>query len=133
MVKPFNFEELVDKYRRVRDKKAELKKKHEAELAPYNEALALAEADMMRHLDAIGVESAKTKAGTVYVSTSWSASVADWDATLNHIRENEAWHLLNRAVSKTAVRADAEAGVVVPGVDLTSYRTVGVRKPEKKD
>ena len=129
----FNLEAFIEKYRRVRDAKAALKARHEEELRPFNEALANAEARMLQHLDEQHVESARTAAGTVYKRTERSASVADWDKVLEHVREHEAWHLLNRSVSKTAAWTAAEEGDPVPGVELSSYVTVGIRKPERRD
>lgn len=123
---------MVEKYRALRDKKKEIEARHKEELAPINDMLARVDAWFLERLEQIGTDSAKTKHGTVYKTQKWSATVADWDAVLGHVIENRAWHILNRSVSMTACREAAEQDAPVPGVNLSAFVTVGVRKPETK-
>jgi hypothetical protein len=59
--------------------------------------------------------------------------VEDWDATLNFIKKNDAFDMLERRVSKTAVRAYIELNKSVPaGVNYGTRLDVNVRKPTKK-
>jgi len=62
-----------------------------------------------------------------------TATVADWDAVLDFIRENEAYDMLERRVNKTAVRGYIDANSKVPsGVNFGSRLSINVRRPAKK-
>ncbi len=83
--------------------------------------------------DTMGVTSFKTKHGTAFLTTTDYANVADWDAVLGYIRENEAFDMLERRVSKTAVRGYIELNKVVPpGVNYGTKLEVNIRKPTAK-
>lgn len=80
--------------------------------------------------DAMGVTSFKTKHGTAFLTTTDYASVADWDAMLSYVRENDAYDMLEKRVSKTAVRGYIELNKVVPpGVNYGTKLEVNIRKP----
>jgi len=56
--------------------------------------------------------------------------VADWDSTLNFIRENEAYDMLEKRISKIAVRSYIEQNKAVPpGVNYGTRLEVNIRKP----
>ena len=58
-----------------------------------------------------------------------SASVADWDAVLDHIRENDAWEMLERRVNKTAVEQfKAVNDDLPPGVNWSETQVVNFRR-----
>jgi hypothetical protein len=55
--------------------------------------------------------------------------VADWDATLDFIKANEHWQMLEHRVSKQAVEEyKSEHGDLPPGVDWREEVTVNVRR-----
>lgn len=121
--------ELVDRYIKLRDAKAQLKAKHTAELLPLEEMLAKIEAAILAHCNEQGLEAIRTEGGTAYKTVRTSASVADWDATLRFIRENELWHMLERRVSKDAVVQWREAnGDLPPGLNWREEITINVRR-----
>ena len=61
------------------------------------------------------------------------AQVADWDATLEFIKDNDAYDLLEKRVSKSAVRAYIEEDKAVPaGINYGTRIGVNVRKPANK-
>jgi len=83
--------------------------------------------------DTMGVTSFKTKHGTAFLTTTDYANVADWDAVLGYIRENGAYDMLEKRVSKTAVRGYIELNKVVPpGVNYGTKLEVNIRKPTAK-
>ncbi|MEI2420997.1 hypothetical protein V6O07_12050, partial [Arthrospira platensis SPKY2] len=58
------------------------------------------------------------------------ANVEDWDAVLRFIREQEAYDMLEKRVSKMAVRSYIEATKAVPpGVRYGTRLEVNIRKP----
>ncbi len=125
-------DELVQKYVQLREKKALLRKQHETELEPIEKAMGLIEAAVLKHFSETGQESAKTAFGTPYMLRRTSATVADWDALLGYIRDNGAWELLERRVSKEAVQQYKAANEELPpGVNWSEAIALGVRGAEK--
>lgn len=120
---------IVAKYVALRDKAAEIKKRHTEELSRFNVAMGMLEGWMLDKLNAAGIESARTDSGTAYKSTRTSAKVVNWTETLAFIREQEAWDLLEARVSKTAAEAIIdETKQPIPGVSVTRETTINVRR-----
>jgi hypothetical protein len=120
----------VDQYVRLRDKITEMKERHKAELAPYNEALEKLNALLLSHLNEIEGESVRTEAGTVYRTEKKSASLADADAFMRFVIGTGSWDLLDRKANVTAVADFIEEndGHTPPGVNFSSTLIVGVRR-----
>ncbi len=77
-----------------------------------------------------GVDSFRTNHGTAFWTTTAYCSVADWDAIWNHIQKHEAWELLTHAVSKKAIaEIVSNTGVVPPGLNYGTKKTLNIRKP----
>ena len=58
-----------------------------------------------------------------------SAVVSDWDAILDHVKENEAWELIERRVNKTAIKEFRdEHDDLPPGVSWNEAQVVNVRR-----
>ena len=88
------------------------------------------EAWIKEQADAQGVTSFKTKHGTAFLITTDYAKVADWDAVLGFIRENDAYDMLEKRISKVAVRGYIDATKAVPpGVNYGTKLEVNIRKP----
>jgi hypothetical protein len=120
-------------YIKLRSMKAEIENKVKAEVDDINAKLAKLESWLKTKADEVGTSTFKTPAGTAFLTSKDIASVADWDALLEFIKEKDAYDLLNKAVNKTAVRAYLdEAKVLPPGVNYSTIITVSVRKPSAK-
>lgn len=120
---------MVEKFIALRDKADELKKRQQAELAPYTQAMGQLEALLLQALLDNRVDSMKAPAGLFYKHTRTSVSVRDWGLALSHIRDNELWELLDPRVSKTAAQAILdETGQPIPGVAITREIVVQVRR-----
>ena len=121
--------DLVAKYIELRDKKYELKHQYEFKAAKIDEVLDKIEAKLLETFDGAGIDSCKTEAGTAYASSFSTASVADPDAFLQFIVENEEWSLIERRASKTAVEQFIVAnGDVPPGINYRKERVVNIRR-----
>ena len=84
-------------------------------------------------MDADGETQKKPPSGTAFITTTDFANVADWDAVLAFIQENEAWDMLEKRISKNAVRQYMDKNKSVPsGVNYGTRIDVNVRKPAKK-
>ena len=124
-----NVEELVQAYIQLRDKKAQMKAAYELEVGKVTTVMNKVEARLLELFKQIGVDSMKTGAGTAYVSTRASASVADWDTFLQHVQKYGAWELLERRCSKSAVEQFKAANDdLPPGVNWSEERVVNIRR-----
>lgn len=122
-------DELASKYLQIREKKQELVNQHKEKVAQIDAVLAKLEIAMLEELNDAGIESARTKAGTVYKTTQKRVGVADWDTVLEFIRQNEYWTMLERRVNKTAVEQwETEEGALPPGLNIHSEIKVNVRR-----
>ena len=123
----------VLQYRQIRDKIAEIKERHEKELAAPKDVLERLGGILDAHLLKTGVESAKTKNGTFFRSTRVTATVQDPQAFMDHVIANQDWDLIERRANATAVRGFIEAKKhPVPGVNLNAITSISVRAPTKK-
>jgi hypothetical protein len=91
------------------------------------------EAWIKEQADVQGVTSFKTKHGTAFLTTTDYANVADWDAVLDFIRTQEAFDMLEKRISKIAVRGYIEANKAVPpGVNYGTKLEINIRKPANR-
>jgi phage host-nuclease inhibitor protein Gam len=121
--------EAVELYIKMRDRKAELKAEFDAKVAPLNEKMDKLEAKLLDVFNQTGMDSVKTEFGTAYATTRVTASVADKEVFMNHIKEHDDWGLLEVRASKTAV--DQYRSVhddIPPGVSMREERVVNVRR-----
>ena len=103
--------------------------RHKAELEPLNQELNVCELYIKDTMNKGGLQQLKTAAGMTYFTTKDSVKVSDWDAALNYIRENDAYHLLNQAVNKTACKEFIEANQTPPpGVEYSAYKDLAWRR-----
>jgi hypothetical protein len=133
MTKQLTVDQVIEGYMKLRLKKEAAEAKVKAELATISQQMDKLEAWLQQQAEAQGVTSFKTPHGTAFLQTVDFANVADWDATLKFIRDNEAFDMLERRVSKSAVRAYIdETKQVPPGINYGTRINVNVRKPTAK-
>lgn len=130
-----NADVLTAKYVELRDRKAAIKKAAEIQEAELQVLLDGIEGKLKEIMTEQGVRSMKTDHGTAYIAYRESATVADWEALLAYIRGGDAWDLLERRVSKAAVKNRMEEdrnGEYVnpppPGVNFVRIEGVNVRR-----
>lgn len=121
--------EAVSIYIKMRDKKAQMKAEFDASVAPLNEKMEKLEAKLLDVFNKTGIDSVKTEFGTAYTTTRVTASVADREIFMTHVRENDDWALLEVRASKTAVEQYRETNNdLPPGVSIREERVVNVRR-----
>jgi phage host-nuclease inhibitor protein Gam len=121
--------EAVGIYIKMRDKKAQMKAEFDASVAPLNEKMEKLEAKLLDVFNKTGIDSVKTEFGTAYTTTRVTASVADREIFMTHVRENDDWALLEVRASKTAVEQYRETNNdLPPGVSTREERVVNVRR-----
>jgi hypothetical protein len=124
---------VVATYMKLRAKKDAIEAKVKAEVDEVKTQMEKIEAWIKEQADAQGVTSFKTNHGTAFLTTVDYANVADWDAVLKYIRDNEAYDMLEKRISKVAVRGYIEnSKTVPPGVNYGTKLEVNIRKPTKK-
>lgn len=124
-----NIDELIDRYIKLRDRKSELKAKYDQDTDALDEAMEKIENFMLKHLNEQGADSIGAGTGTVFKSSVTSATVADWDATLQFIVDKAMWHLLDKRVNKTAVAEFVKTeGDLPPGVNWREETVVRIRR-----
>lgn len=131
---PASIEDRVAQYITVRNKIAEIKKRHEDELAPFNKALVMLNGDLLDKLQKAGVDSTTIRGvGTVYKTVKDSASIADPAAFKLFVIQKQHWELADWRANAPAVKAFlAENQAYPPGVNFRSVAVVGVRKANEK-
>jgi hypothetical protein len=120
---------IVERYIALRDRKAEMKKQYEDQVAAVDGAMDKIEAYLLKTMTDQGVESVKTPFGTPYKTTKIGTPVQDWDEFRRYVIETGDWSILTRSVSKAAVKAYREEhGDLPPGVGWTEIVAVNIRR-----
>jgi hypothetical protein len=121
---------VIKQYMKLRDKKAALEATVKAEVDAVKANMTKLEAWLKAKADADGVTSFKTEHGTAFLTTTDFANVENWDEVLRFIREQDAYDMLERRVSKTAVRGYIDANKEVPpGITYGTKLDINIRKP----
>jgi hypothetical protein len=122
-------DEIVARYIALRDKKAEIKAKYDAEVEAIDAAMSRVENYLLKLMTELGVESIRTSAGTPYVSRRTSATVADWEVFLDWVRSNGEWSMLERRANKTVVQSwREEHNDLPPGLNWREERVVNIKR-----
>ena len=126
-------DKVIGTYLKLRGEKEAMEAETKKKVKDIKEQLVKIEAYLKEQADKTGVDSFKTANGTAFLTTTDFAQVADWDAVLEFVKEKDAYDLLEKRVSKTAVRGYIELDKAVPsGVNYGTRIDVNVRKPVNK-
>ena len=126
---PMDADKVIQNYIKVRDKKAEVTKRHVAEIKPYDEALGIIETKLLMALNASNLESLKGEHGTAFKVVRSSVKIDDWNVALDFVLENDLQHMIERRLSKKAVAEFVEAqGANLPGTHINNELTVQIRR-----
>jgi len=121
---------VIKKYMKLREEKTAVEAEIKERVDKIKADMAKLEAFLKAKMDADGLTSFKSEHGTAFLTTTDFANVEDWDAVLKFIREEEAYDMLEKRVSKTAVRGYIDANKEVPpGIRYGTKLDVNIRKP----
>lgn len=113
----------------IRDKLRELEDAHKQKCKPLRDLQELVGARIQQFLSDHKLENLRTEAGTCYISTRHTASLADPEAFMTYVIDNKLYDLLDRRANSTAVKAFVEKhNALPPGCNLNAFETVGVRR-----
>lgn len=120
----------VEQYVQVRDYLKKIDAEHEEKRKPILELQHMLAGELQEALTQANATSIATDNGTCYETTRHSTSLADPDAFMAYVVANNEFDLMDRKANATAVReyAKAHSGMLPPGVNLTSIKTIGVRR-----
>ena len=125
-----NKDALAAKYVEIRDEIDRIEGEMKAATAPMKEILGKIETYFKALAVEEGVDSWKTKHGTIYLSSLDSTKLVDASAFFDYVIETESWDLIEKRASKTAVRSFVEAHKQLPpGVELSTRISVNIRRP----
>ena len=121
---------VIKTYMKLRSEKEAIEAEVKDQVSGIKGKMEKLEAWLKAKADADGVTSFKTEHGTAFLTTTDFANVADWDAVLNFIKTEEAYDLLEKRVSKAAVRGYIDSMKEVPaGINYGTKLDINVRKP----
>lgn len=128
-----NVGDVIRTYMKLREQKAAIEGEVKERVSGLKAKMEKLEAWIKTQADVQGVTSFKSEFGTAFLTTTDYANVADWDAVLDFIRDNEAYDMLEKRVSKIAVRGYIESTKAVPpGITYGTKLEVNIRKPGAK-
>ena len=128
-----NVDQVIEAYLKYRNQKEALEAEIKDQVKELKDKMSKLEAWIKTKADNDGVTSFKTNHGTAFVTTNDYANVADWDAVLSFIKETDAYDMLEKRISKNAVRGYIDQHKAVPsGVNYGTRIDVNVRKPATK-
>jgi hypothetical protein len=128
-----NMGDVIRAYMKLRNQKDAIEAATKEQLTAVKGKMEKLEAYIKSELDAQGLNTFKSDYGTAFLTTTDFANVADWDAALTFVLENEAYDMLEKRISKTAVRGYIDTHKTVPpGVNYGTKVEVNIRKPTKK-
>jgi len=121
---------VIKKYMKLREEKTVVEAEIKERVDKIKADMAKLEAFLKARMDADGLTSFKSEHGTAFLTTTDFANVEDWDAVLRFIREEEAYDMLEKRVSKTAVRGYIDPNTEVPpGIRYGTKLDVNIPKP----
>jgi hypothetical protein len=126
---PFDVNTRIAQYVALRDLIKEEDDAHKEKMASKRQILEQLGNLIMRHLQDQNVESMRTDAGTAYLTSKKSASLADADAFMKHVLATGDFDLLDRRANVTAVEDYITThGVAPPGVNWSVANAIGIRR-----
>lgn len=122
---------VIEAYIATRDKLKEMKTAYETSIAELKQYQENRELWLQQQLTEMGVQSARTDAGTSYKSIVKSATVADQEEFINWILEAPAERIscMDVKASKSTISEMVEDGKLVPpGINWKTFEKVMVRR-----
>lgn len=114
----------------LRDRRARRKADYNVDDAGDKDKQANIEVEFLKRFNERGIDNVSSNGvGTAYRSTRASATVADWDTLLDFIKEDGAWEMLERRVSKSAVEQYRDANDdLPPGINWSETQVINFRR-----
>jgi len=123
-------DKLAEVYIKIRDKRAEIKEKFEAEDASLKEQQDLLAEEMLEVCYENNADSIKTPAGTIIRKVDTRYWTTDWDSMYQFIQEHDAYPLLEKRIHQTNLKQflDENPNLLPAGLQADRKYTVVVRR-----
>lgn len=129
-----NVGDVIKTYMALRAKKSELEADVKEQVQNIKDKMTKLESYLKVKMDEAGLTSFKSDHGTAFLTTTDYANVADWDEVVQFIKDNEAYDLFEKRVSKMAVRGYIEQNKSIPpGINYGTKLSVNIRKASARD
>ena len=123
-------DKLVRAYIKMRDAKAELKRRFEEEENKIKEQMEAVEKHLLEVCKSAGADSIKTAEGTIIRKVETRYWTSDWESMHKFVLSNEAPELLERRISQTTMKEFLQNNPdkLPPGLNADSRYTVTIRR-----
>ena len=119
----------IDEYVKIRDLIKKREDEHKEALKPLRNRQEELTGLLQKVLDDTNTDKVSAKSGTAYTTTKYNAALADPEAFMAFVASHGYFDLLDRKANVTAVKEYVlENKALPPGVNLTQFKTVNVRR-----
>ena len=127
-------DQLAAIYIKIRDAKDDLTQTYKSKVADLDDQMGVLEAQMLDTCKEQGIDSIRTKHGTIIRSVKSRYWTNDWDSMYDFIEEHSAFGLLEKRLHQTNMKDFlAENPDVLPrGLNVENQYTVVVRRSKEK-
>jgi len=115
---------IIDQMYELRKKREELSKEDKKLKAEWDDL----EKQLLAAMDTQDTIKSTGKRATAIVSESVVPNVKDWDQVWNYIKENDAFHLVQRRMNSAPWRELHDLGDTIPGTEAFTKREINLRK-----
>ncbi len=125
-----SYDQTVRVFIKMRDARAALKEEWETKDRAIKEQQDTIQQLLLAHMNANGIESFRTGAGTVYRTEKLIPQGSDWNAFYNWVKEHNAFDFIFKRIKADAVKDYMEQhnGAVPPGVSVYGEYGVNIRR-----
>jgi len=127
-------DKLTGIYIKIRDSRADVRRKYEACDKELEEQMQIIEDQMLDVCKAMNADSIRTPYGTIIRSVKSRYWTNDWDSMYNFIEEHSAFALLERRLHQTHMKEflSENPNLLPMGLNVDSEYTVVVRRSKEK-
>lgn len=125
-----SIEDLVDVYVQIRDKKRQIEQEMNEQIKALDEDLSVISSTLLDICKELGMDSVRTKYGTVIRGVKSKYWTNDWETMWTFIRENDAMELLEKRIHQSNMKQFLEENPDKhpAGLNVDSEYTITVRK-----
>jgi DNA repair exonuclease SbcCD ATPase subunit len=121
---PQSLGSMIDELAEIRSRKSELKN----EIDDLDERYKALEREIITLLDAQQLMFGGGSRYRATISTSIVPTVQDWDAAIEWMKANDAFHLFEKRMAAGAWRELKDSGELIPGTEPYEKRSLSLRK-----
>ena len=127
---PVPLEKLTRVYIKMRDRRAELTKELDAQIAKLDGDMQTVKTAVLDYMKEAGVESLRTDAGIVYRTVKTKYATSDWESMNKFILEHGVPELLVKAINQSNMAAFLEEhpDLLPPGLNANSEYSVTIKR-----